>query len=326
MHKSALFFTPFAGFLFLFVIVVGMALDFGKLARETFLEWWKNPRVLKFVLLAFLLHIIVGTAILLAGIGTLGLDNALSMGSKYSDSSIADAGIAPGTWVVYLGLIVVLTFLSMVVLAILNAFIGAETLAGKNLSPEPMNLRRALKLILFSIYQSLVIFFLWKDKRFTAIPVALIVLGIVAIFLAVTKSWIALLVVMAIWILILIPYVFLSLYHSLRLLFSGIYWLSGNRNFSQALEDSWQSTRGNVWNLIIAELVVSVVFVLVILVPSIIVGVIQFVAEQSLDTGFMLGSEALQILFNALMYGFLLGFNWAWLTEVFVQLRGTAKP
>ncbi len=297
-------------------------MDYGTIIEQGLLKWWKNPALVKLFVGVFIVYFLFSALVILASVGTFGIDLAIAMQQKSGavDSdwvSQIDPAQFIGAMLLYIGIVFVLAIVMAIGLSILGAFIGSTTMSNYRLAVKKVDTGTGLRFLLLGIYNCLVVLFLIKDIKWLVVPIASVLLIVVGILTAPIGLLLTLIGVLG-----FVIYFLVLIYHSIRLSFSGIYWLSSEKPMGQAIDESWNFTKGKVIDIFIATLVGTVaVSIVVFVIAEVLAIIVVLLAGTAGSTLITLIGILVATLFRSLAQAFLIVASWTILVEIFTQLQ-----
>ncbi|MFA6065461.1 MAG: hypothetical protein WCW44_05585 [archaeon] len=243
-----------------------MDFDFKEIFTFSFIESFKQKGAIKYLVFWSIFLIVL---------------NILESFAIYSifapvlnNPNISPSGVV--SLIVYAALFIgVLVIIASLVAAFINYFILALALKAKGKKQEQFTILRGIKLILLGIASSFASFFSIFKLKFLLVPIAGIILVIVAFILFFISSTmsssyaggqylLAMLVVLFgvlllfVALLLFLVYLVIICYNVLRLSMSQVIFVEGKKGLIDCLKSSWEITRGKVLSIFLVLFVIGI--------------------------------------------------------------------
>ncbi len=249
-----------------------------------FAGWRKDKLMLKYLLVSIILFTLFSFGMLYFSLNfSLGLaNNTITTSEEVTSMLIAFyAGIAP--LIIVMGLIAI--FLSYLIIGRALNLCGRKSIK--------LNLVRFIKMILINIAQSIIAFLSLFNIKFLLIGVVGFILTVVG-FIAMPIGLLAGVILTMIGVILSIIYFVIVIYNTIRLSLGEIIFVEKEESMIRALKESWIVTKGNVWTIILVEIVVVVIASIISIVAEI--PVMLYTIFQTVGS-VVAGSTASEIMF-----------------------------
>lgn len=292
-------------------------MDYGRILSRGFTGWLHNGTVYRNMVFLALVSLAALVLMFLAGMLFFASPEA------YMEWSLGGSQIPYGTWELEkaLGLGAIIVLVGVVVFFAQSIFRGRilrqALLEHRNVAPFEAG--KGIRFALLQIISGLIALFSWYNKKWLLLLAAGIVLCIAGGLVGLNTSGAVLLVL---GILIVVAYLFVVIYNSLRLTLAEPIFVEKDRAILVATKEAWEMGKGKVFSMFIALFIVGLVLGVAVLALSIPLLVLQFLA--ALQGGLTVLTFVVMVLTNLVSIALSIAISDFALVELYRQIE--AEP
>lgn len=233
-----------------------MSFDFGKIFRFALIDWVKDKSSLKIFGVLAVWYFIVNVIV------------SYLFGSFFSlVPSGENANIPPELFGAFFGMIgafIAIVFVSILVLMLVQYFVYSRALKLSGRKFVQFTFERYLRMIVLCLTSGFVALVSLFDLKMLWIAIVAIVLLGIALVLLIFNSGNSILVLLGILfilisVLLFLAYYIVIVYNSLRLVLGPAFFIEKEKTLMDALKASWDTTKGNVFNIFVALIAVGII-------------------------------------------------------------------
>jgi len=232
-----------------------LGLDINSVLKFSVIDWIKDRSALKYFFVIFIFYLLVNISVGFFMYSTF----MPFIGNAQPDASQSIFMIA--NMIVF---IFVLMFVAILIASIFNYFIISKALKSKKLGAVPFSVSRWVYFVLLSIAESIAAVFCLYKLRLLLIPIAGVILSIIALVLIIVFSYsnvilslIGVLIFLVALILFLVYFV-IAIYNAYRLSLASVIYIEKERGVWDSLRMSWEITRGKVLDIFVIMLIIGI--------------------------------------------------------------------
>src|SRR3989338_8181842 len=304
-------------------------MEFGRILKSGLVEWLKEPRLVRLFVIIFAVYFVSSLLTTAFMAASFGLDLSWQMiksewevipnDENWAEDLTGDAFVSRAVLFGLAGLLIGIAVL--IVATMISAFAVHESMIWKRIRTGTISIAKSLKFVVFNFYACIVILLLLMD------PIWLVVRVISMVLIAVGLLFGGLaLVLLVLGFLGLLAYAGIVIYHIYRLSFADIAWLSSEMPMQDALEESWQATKGRFWEIFIGAFGANIVSALLAGgVVSILALAPMMIGDASQSPAVIAICMGVLNLLRAVMTSFLFMASFAIIAEIYVQVLRDPK-